>query len=127
MPETMIVSSYALDQYIDLMGEEGKVFVIEIIDTLLEDFPRSFEQLDESLIENDFVTFQRAAHTLKSSCATVGANELADKFLELELSGESQNLASVDQILAFCRSGFQQLKNELFCKKRELQNLDTSL
>jgi HPt (histidine-containing phosphotransfer) domain-containing protein len=120
MSETMIVSSYALDQYVDLMGNEGVYFIIELIDTLIDDAPKNFEQLDQSLVDNDFATFQRAAHTLKSSCATVGANTLADKFLALEKSAASQNLSSVNQVLEFCRYGFQQLQDELIQKKQNL-------
>jgi HPt (histidine-containing phosphotransfer) domain-containing protein len=120
MSEKIIVSSQALDQYIDLMGDEGKEFIVDIIDALLEVAPDNIDQLDRSLVENNFSTFQRTAHTLKTNCATVGATELANKFLELEMSGTTGNPSSVSQVLEYCKVKFQQLMDELIQKKRVL-------
>ncbi len=117
----ILVNSNALDQYIELMGEEGKEFVIEIIDIFLDDAPNQFEQLDKSLVENDSVTFRRAAHTLKTGCATVGADNLSRKVLDLESSGEKGNLTSIENDLEYCKNNFKILKEELFQKKAALQ------
>ena len=95
MTDRMIVSSYALDQYIELLGSDGCDFIIEIIDTLIEDAPRNFNELEQSLLEKNFKTFQRAAHTLKTNCSTVGAKDLADLFLELEKRGSDRDLSAV--------------------------------
>ena len=95
MSEQMINDPNALDQYIDLMGEDGKEFIIEIIDTFLTDAINNFRHLDESMATNDYPTFRRAAHTMKTGCAIVGASALSQSFLMLEEAGAAGNLTSV--------------------------------
>ncbi|MGD8457993.1 MAG: Hpt domain-containing protein [Anaerolineales bacterium] len=113
----LITDHTALDQYLDVMGEEANEFIIEVIDAFLVDTPNKFSQLDSSLAENDAETFCRAAHTLKTSYKTVGAMDLAESCLELEKMSESGDLSSVDSLLSDCKSKFDQLKSELIEKK----------
>ena len=120
MNSKMIDDPNALDQYIDLLGEEAMEFIIELIDTLLAGAPESFRSLDQSLAENDPPTFRRAAHTLKTVCLTVGAKSLADKFRVLEDKGEAGDLSSADQLLESCKPDFNQLEQELIHKKGDL-------
>jgi HPt (histidine-containing phosphotransfer) domain-containing protein len=124
--DKVIVGAYALDQYIDLMGEEGKEFIVEIIDAFLVDAPNNFDLLVKSLVENDFTSFQRAAHTLKTNCSSVGAIQLADRFLELERCGSERDLSCVDHILKVCNFKFQQLRDELKHKKISLMRSDAN-
>lgn len=111
----------ALDQYIDLMGEEGSEFIIDIIDTFLESAPDSFTLLDHSLATNDPATFRRAAHTLKTGCSTVGATVLAKNFLKLEEAGETGSLTSIRDLLEHCKREYKLLKTELDMKKSAWQ------
>ena len=116
----MIINPRALQQYIDLMGDEGNDFVVEIIDTLLEDATNNLQILGQSLKEDDSKTFRRIAHTLKTGCATVGATELAEKFLTLETAGAEGNLASVGDLFDHCKNDFRVLTAELLDMKRKL-------
>jgi HPt (histidine-containing phosphotransfer) domain-containing protein len=117
----MINDPNALDQYIDLMGEDGKEFVVEIIDTFLSDVINNFRHLDESLATNDYPTFRRAAHTLKTGCAIVGATALSQGFLILEEAGAAENLTSVGGFLEKYKLDFQKLKDELEQNKTAMQ------
>ena len=119
--EKIITDQAAFDQYIDLLGDEASSFIIDIIDTFLEDAPNQFSNLDVSLSKNDPETFRRAAHTLKTGCKTVGAMTLAEGFLELETHGESGDLSSMNSILNECKSKFDLLKSELIKKKETLK------
>jgi len=121
MTENMIRDSNALGQYIDLMGEEGADFIIEIIDTFLEEAPENFKILDECYNNSNFGTFRRAAHTLKTGCSIVGATNLAEKFLILEEAGVSENILSVDQLLLGCKADFELLTMELEERKTALR------
>jgi len=119
--EKMIINSSALDQYIELFGsEEGAEFIIEIIDTFIVDAPKNISLLFRSMTENDFVTFQRAAHTLKTGSAIVGATMLAENFLNLEEAGAEGNLTSKGSLVEKCKSDFQILTAELEKKKSAL-------
>jgi len=116
----MISDPNALNQYIELMGAEGAEFISEIIEDFLDGASGLFRELDQSLSANDFVTFRRAAHSMKTGCATVGAIELGEKFLALEKAGEAGNLTSVDQALESCKLDFKVLQQELEHRKDTL-------
>ncbi len=120
MSGKMIVNPNALDQYLELFGDEGKDFVADIIDTFLQDASNQFYQLDKSLLDNDSSSFRRAAHTLKTGCATVGAENLSKVFLDLELIGESGDLSSTEDNIENCKINFKLLEKELLNKKKKL-------
>ena len=118
--DKILTDPMALDQYIDLFEDEASEFIREIIDSFLEDAPKQFAELDQSLSENDTVTFRRAAHTLKTGCKTVGAPALAAKFLELEGKSEKGDLTSVVSTIIDCKAMFDTLKSELITKNNGL-------
>lgn len=113
MSASLIDNPNALDQYLEMFGEDGPEFVIDIIETYLEDTPKQFDQLDQSMAAEDYATFRRIAHSLKSSSATVGATILADDFAVLEKAGADLNLNSVGSQVEKCKLAFQMLKAEL--------------
>ncbi len=120
MSEKMLDDPNALGQYIEMLGDDGAEFVIEIIDTFLDDAPNNFALLDQSMAQDDYVTFRRAAHTLKTGCATVGSKNLAGDFLKLEEAGAANNLGTIGGLLERCKINYQQLKSELEHQKSEL-------
>lgn len=121
MSDQIINNPKALDQYIELMGEEGKEFIAEIIDTFLNTADENISQLDKSLADKDPVIFRRAAHTLKTGCSTVGAERLAESFLELEEAGARGNLDSLGIVLESCKNKLASLVTELENKKSSLE------
>jgi len=68
------------------MGDEANEFITELIRTFLPNAVKLIEELKTSLVKNDIKSFYRAAHTLKSSSASLGAMLLSDyaKVLENE-------------------------------------------
>lgn len=121
MAKQTIDNPRALNQYIDLLGDESGEFIIGIIDTLLDDGPRNFGLLDQSMVTNDFATFRRTAHNLKTVCSTVGASGLAGKFQELEEAGAAADLTSTGGLVQECRAIYRQLEVELRQRKSSLQ------
>jgi HPt (histidine-containing phosphotransfer) domain-containing protein len=115
--EKLITDHNALDQYLDVMGNEAPAFIIEIIETFINDAPNQLSKLYNSLSENDADTFCRVAHTLKTAYKTVGAMTLAESFFVLEEMGASGDLSSAHPILNECKSKFDLLKSELISKK----------
>ena len=118
----MIENQNALDQYIDLLGDEGVEFIVDIIDTFLEDAPNNWRQIQESMAAKDHVTFRRASHTLKTGCATVGATTLSEKFLAMEKAGAANNILSVQSLMDRCKVELTLLARELVSKKKSLQS-----
>jgi CheY-like chemotaxis protein len=67
-------------------------FVAELIDQFLADAPGYVAAVREGLAADDAEAVRRAAHTLKSNAATLGANELADRSRELETTAATGSL-----------------------------------
>lgn len=103
----------ALDQYREVMGEDADEFIKDIILTFLDSSETLMGEMDQSLKEKDARTFQRAAHTLKTGCATVGAAHLAGEFAKLEKLGEQNNLEDAPALLTPIVKDLDEIKQTL--------------
>jgi HPt (histidine-containing phosphotransfer) domain-containing protein len=81
--------SAALESLRELGGDD---FVVEVIDTFLEDAPGLLVTIRRSLDEGDTDELRRAAHTLKSNGATLGAGEFSELCRELEQRAKNGEL-----------------------------------
>lgn len=64
--------------------EAGRGLDLAIAESFLASTPGDIGKLKMSALSGDSKTFQRQAHTLKSTCAAVGADELAHHFEMME-------------------------------------------
>ena len=65
----------------------GADFVVELVDTFLDEAPRMLADLRRGLADADADRFRRAAHSLKSNSYTFGAMALGAMARELEVGG----------------------------------------
>jgi HPt (histidine-containing phosphotransfer) domain-containing protein len=65
----------------------GVDFVVELVDTFLQEAPAMLDELRRALAAQDADKFRRAAHSLKSNANTFGALTLGAMARELELGG----------------------------------------
>ena len=65
----------------------GAEFVLELVDTFLQEAPSMLDELRRALAAQDADKFRRAAHSLKSNSNTFGALRLGAMARELELGG----------------------------------------
>ena len=93
-----MVDPTALDSYRDVMGDEWEPFIAGLIDTFLESTPQHLDELKAALTEQNLDTLRRIAHTLKSSAATLGAEQMVSICVEIEtfvkkddLNGDGEN------------------------------------
>jgi histidine phosphotransfer protein HptB len=70
-----------------LQETTGAEFVLELVDTFLEEAPAMLDDLRDALAAGDADKFRRTAHSLKSNSNTFGALTLGAMARELELSG----------------------------------------
>lgn len=70
----------------------GADFIIELIDTFLEDAPHMLNDLNKALADNNPDLFRRTAHSLKSNGNTFGALAFAELAKELEYLGRDNQL-----------------------------------
>jgi histidine phosphotransfer protein HptB len=95
-----------------LKESTGGDFIVELIDTFLEDMPSQLEQLKNALAAQDTESFRRAAHTIKSNAATFGADQLAGLARELEMMGRENKLATGSKFQSL-EEALQQVIHEL--------------
>jgi CheY-like chemotaxis protein/HPt (histidine-containing phosphotransfer) domain-containing protein len=82
--DTSVIDRNVLDELQASLGEGDPTIVVELIDMFLDDSPRLLASLHQSLSVRATDEIHRAAHTLKSSSATLGAARLAKLSQQLE-------------------------------------------
>lgn len=100
----------------DLIATTDEEFVNELIDAYLEDSPTLIDEMKTALQNNDAASFRRAAHSLKSSSASLGAMRLSEVSKELEMIGKSGDLNQVDGKIEDLIIIFEQVERELKAK-----------
>jgi len=73
----------------ELGGEEDPGLLLELIDLYLADAPQRMSEIEQALASGDWKLLERAAHTLKSASANIGALSLSALCQELELKARS--------------------------------------
>jgi HPt (histidine-containing phosphotransfer) domain-containing protein len=71
----------------ELQATAGADFVVELVDTFLEEAPAMLAALRAALAAGDAEAFRRTAHSLKSNSNTFGAHRLGELAREFELGG----------------------------------------
>ena len=77
----------------------GAEFVLELIDTFLQEAPSMLNDLRDALAAKDADKFRRTAHSVKSNSNTFGALALGAMARDLELGGMSKVVESGGQPL----------------------------
>jgi HPt (histidine-containing phosphotransfer) domain-containing protein len=94
-------------------------FVNELIEAYLDDSPGLIDELQAAIEQNDPILFRRAAHTLKSSSASLGVTGLSELSNELERIGKSGNLEQLDSKMDHLKSEFSQVEREFMAITNE--------
>lgn len=84
----------------ELGGEDDPSLVFELIDIFLQDAPQRMKDISESLASGDIKRLERAAHTLKSSSANVGAMWLSTICKEMEEIARTNTTQGVASLFA---------------------------
>lgn len=99
------------------LQKPGKADVLlKIIDAYLENTPVIIEKVRQGIQLGDAETIFQAAHALKSSSASLGANDLADICRQLEAMGKEGNLLS-----AFEKMDILDFEYESACEALKLE------
>jgi histidine phosphotransfer protein HptB len=104
-----------LAAYRELQQTAGADFVVELVDTFLEEGPVMLAELRSAHAAADADRFRRAAHSLKSNCRTFGLSALGDLARSLELRGiadpafDAATLDAVDAAYAHVAAALKEL------------------
>ena len=107
---TSVIDATTFENLKQMVGAD---FIVELINTFLDDASQLLQQLDTALKTNDAETFKRAAHSLKSNAASFGANELSAWARTLEMLGRENKLNEVGDGLKALEEAYQAAEQEL--------------
>lgn len=82
----------------ELKDTAGAEFVVELVDTFLEEAPGLLAEMQQALADGDLPKLKRAAHSLKSNASTFGALPLAALARAVEL-GDAPGPAAVQAVV----------------------------
>lgn len=96
MPASEIIDQKTFDNFLDTLGGDVD-FLWELIETYLASNPELFETMRQAIASGQAPALQRAAHTLKSGSANLGALAFAAQCKELEDMGRIGALDGADE------------------------------
>ena len=104
-PKESVLDTSVLQGLRELGGADDPGLLLELVELYLGDAPQRMAEIERGLASGDWKLLERAAHTLKSASANIGALGLSSICQELELearSRDSQRCASLRQSSAEC-------------------------
>jgi HPt (histidine-containing phosphotransfer) domain-containing protein len=95
MPDAPIDAA-TLAELLETVGGD-RAFLAELVETYRSDCPGLLADLRRAVANGDAPTARRAAHTLKSTSASLGALGLAAQCREIEVAAAAGDLAGLDR------------------------------
>jgi signal transduction histidine kinase/DNA-binding response OmpR family regulator len=103
----------AIEEIRNMGGPAGDALVTRVVGQYLGSAARLAQALRAAVESGDSEASWRAAHTLKSSSATLGARKLAARCLEIEQAAKAQELALVKERLPLLDGELAEALSEL--------------
>jgi signal transduction histidine kinase/DNA-binding response OmpR family regulator/HPt (histidine-containing phosphotransfer) domain-containing protein len=107
------INRHALDNIRALSASGGDALVQRVIHAYVDDTPQHFKALREAIATLDTEHIRKAAHSLKSSSANVGAEALAQLCKTMETLGRSASTEGAAGILTDMEQEFQAVRHSL--------------
>jgi HPt (histidine-containing phosphotransfer) domain-containing protein len=92
----------------ELMGAD---FLDELIDSYFQETEALIEGLRQAFSGQEAASFERIAHSIKSSSASLGALIFSQQARELEMIGKAGDLSGAGPMLDRLEAGFAQVKH----------------
>ena len=103
----------AIDRLVLAFGDDGREVVAELVATFLAEAPVRLGDLRRGIAAGDKREVSRAAHSLKSSAATLGALDLAELCRTAEALSGAGDLAAVGAMVPAVESGYDLARRAL--------------
>ncbi len=87
-----------IDSLRELGGDDEPGLLVELIDIFLRDAPQRIGEIEAGLRNGDIELLERAAHTLKSSSANIGAPALSELCRRIELRARERSVRGLDEL-----------------------------
>jgi HPt (histidine-containing phosphotransfer) domain-containing protein len=100
--ETSIIDLAAIEMLRELGGDDGSELLAELVGVFLADAPERMADAARAVASGDFDLLERAAHTLKSSAAQLGAVALSARARDLEIAARGRDADELQELTARC-------------------------
>ena len=105
----VVIDLSVIEALRELGGEDDPGLVVELIDLYLLDAPERIREIKTALVSEDFDLLERAAHTLKSASANIGALALSGFCKELEMMARDSSVANPDSLAEQSQVAFDEV------------------
>ncbi|MBL8398401.1 MAG: response regulator [Candidatus Accumulibacter sp.] len=109
-PDETLIDHGALDNIRQLPGTDGNRLVDRVIDAYIKDTPLRLSQLQAANLAGDLQALRKAAHTLKSASANVGAKRLSRLCQEIEESARNGHFDGILERLTSVNDEFPRVR-----------------
>jgi CheY-like chemotaxis protein len=113
-----VLDRAALQNLLAVVGGEFD-YLVELIDSFLEEAPQLLAELDQHVAGGDAAGVRRVAHSLKSNGADFGARAFSELCKELEMVGKSGDLGSAAGLAAQIGAEYARVALALETLRRE--------
>lgn len=100
-----------------MIGENAEKIVAELIDCYTQDTTQLLQTMNNAVDSDDAIALRKAAHTLKSSSATLGAITLSQLSKELETMSADENTSEISSKVKQIVAEFARVKAALQAKR----------
>lgn len=112
-PSSSVLDLSVITGLKELGGDDEPGLFMELVDIFLEDSAKQLAHLEQALSKRDVKTLERVAHTLKSSCANLGAVEMSRLCFEMEKRGRAATFEGVPELLKNTTVAYTEVCREL--------------
>ena len=125
MDEPQVLDQQVLNR-LRMMQRPGAPSILQkVIDIYLQNSPALIDDIRTAVFNKDAVALTRAAHSLKSSSANLGASRLSELCKSLEQMGRAQALKGSDEILVQMLDDSDQVMAALKAELNKLRHQQT--
>ncbi|HWW68422.1 MAG TPA: Hpt domain-containing protein, partial [Duganella sp.] len=112
-PQEPLINRQALQNIRALSSGNGEALLERVLHAYLEDTPTHLRTIKSAIDSGSTVQMRKAAHSLKSSSANVGADALAQRCREMEQLGRNDTTAGAAALLDDMERSFQAVRQAL--------------
>jgi HPt (histidine-containing phosphotransfer) domain-containing protein len=113
-----VLDPAALDNLLEMLGGEFE-FLVELIDSFLEDAPKLLNELNGYVWKADAEGIRRVGHSLKSNGADFGATRFSNLCKDLEEMGKSGDLGGVADLTGQVSDEYKKVEAALAAIRQE--------
>ena len=107
------INRHALEAIRALNADKGEMLLQRVLHAFIGDTPRRLASLREAIAAGNAASIRKAAHSLKSASANVGADTLAQLSKDMEQLGRNDTTGGAAALLATMEQEFSAVRDTL--------------